>query len=229
MVADWVQSTKESKVESQEESTKGIAETAQLGLTTIQGMEPADQYAYLKTKIKTREAALRAKDVELHLRDALLQSKDAVIEAKNAVIHAVDAEMQRLQAELAAANRIRNKKRGLLALSGLNARYGSENRNVHPNPADSALAPLLAQQPQVHFIHLVPPFLLLCHPISSDHHPPPLLRCRRALTRRSVCSRQGSMQLQQSNCCRPLAWGICPHAHSWRGCSSGAERELPRI
>ena len=152
---------------------KGIAETAQLGLATIQGMEPADQYAYLKTEIKTREAALRAKDVELHLRDALLKSKDAVIESKNAVIHAIDAEMKLLQAELAVANRMRNKKRCLLALSGLNARHGNKHRNFHADPADPALAPLLAQQPQVHFIHLLPSFLLLCHPIASAPPPPP--------------------------------------------------------
>ena len=144
-------------MEGQQEPTKGDAETAQLGLATIQGMEPADQYVYLQTEIKARDAALQAKNVELDLKDKLLQSKDTVIEAKNALIHAMDQKMQRLQAESAAANCIRNKK--------------SKHRAVHLDPADPALAPVLAQQPQVHFIHLFPPFLLLCHPILSA--PPP--------------------------------------------------------
>jgi len=158
------------------------AETVPLGPATIQGMEPADQNAYLKTEIKTRDAALQAKDVELHFKDTLLQSKDDIIEAKNAVIHAIDAELQRLQAK---AKRVdggkrsgghsrdggRKQRTASPDLSGLNARYGSDDQAVNPDPAGPAPVPLLAQQQQVHFIHLLPPFLLLCHPILSA--PPP--------------------------------------------------------
>ena len=154
-------------------------------------MEPADQYAYLKTEIKTRDTSLQAKGVELHFKDTLLQSKDAVIEAKNAVIHAIDAEMQRLQAELAAAKRVdggkrsgghsrdggRKQRTASPDLSGLNAQYGSKHRAVNPDPDGPAPVPLLAQQQQVHFIHLLPPFLLLCLPILSAIPPPQVQAC----------------------------------------------------
>ena len=185
-MVDYVQSTKQKK--HQHETTKRGAKTVPLGPATIQGMEPADQNAYLKTEIKTRDAALQAKDLELHLKDTLLQSKDDIIEAKNAVIHAMilqNADMQRLQAELAAARRVdggkrsgghyrdggRKQRTASPDLSGLNARYGINDRAVNLDPAGPAPVPLLAQQQQVHFIHLLPPFLLLCHPILSA--PPP--------------------------------------------------------
>lgn len=106
-------------------------------------MEPADQYVYLKTEIKARDAALQAKNVELDLKDKLLQSKDAVIEAKNAVIHAIDAEMQRLQAESAAANCIKNKKRVDRGkrLGGHSRDGGRKHRAASTDPADPSFRP----------------------------------------------------------------------------------------
>ena len=101
-------------MERQQEPTKGVAETAQLGLATIQGMEPADQYVYLKPEIKTIDAALQAKDVELHLKDALFQIKDAFIQAKTAFLYA----------------------------QVLYAQDGGKHRAAYPN-YDPVLAPLL--------------------------------------------------------------------------------------
>ena len=149
----------------------------------------------LQLQLACESSECSVKVAELKARVAILKSDNSRLQLElmrhDAEPFQMELHFNRLLEQMASAHQ---QQQQLLHLQLLNIVMVGAERAPAPAPAPD---PLLSQQQQVH--NKIPPAPPFAHITPCTHHPIPLIRLRRVLTRLSVCSRQGNAQLQQSN------------------------------